>query len=231
MSANRVGPSRPPGPGKVFYPMFVDIEGRRALVVGGGPIATEKVEKLLDHGAAVRLVSPDVTPELQEMVDRGLMHEFHRRPYEPADLDGCFMVIAATNLDAINRMIWQDAEALNILCNVVDVPPMCNFIVPSIVRRGELALAISTGGASPVVAKHIRRELEHQYGAEWEALVDLLRELRDDLKVRYLTMPDRRDAVEKLMETDVLERLAAGDHDQARELARAVLDIPEGVRS
>ena len=231
MSGNRVGPSRPPGPGKVFYPMFVDVEGRRALVVGGGPVATEKVEKLVDHGAAVRLVSPQITPELQRMVDDGRIHEFDRRPYLPTDLEGCFLVIAATNLDAVNRMVWQDAEAMNLLCNVVDVPPMCNFIVPSIVRRGELALAVSTGGASPVVAKHIRRQLEADYGKEWEALVDLLREARDELKVRYLDMPSRRDAVERLMDTDIVQRLADGDVDGARRLAYEVLEIGGEVRA
>lgn len=225
MSGNRVGPSLPPGPGKVFYPMFVDVEGRRALVVGGGPVATEKVGKLLDHGAAIRLVSPEVTPELQQLIDDGRIHEFHRRPYEPDDLDSCFLVIAATNLDAVNRMVWQDAEAMNLLCNVVDVPPMCNFIVPSIVRRGELALAVSTGGASPVVARHIRLQLEEQYGEEWEALVSLLRDLREELKVRYLDMPSRSDAVERLMETDVVQLLAAGDRAGALALARRVLEI------
>lgn len=225
MSGNRVGPSRPPGPGKVFYPMFVDLEGRRCLVVGGGPVATEKVEKLLDHGAAVRLVTPEMTPDLEAIAAAGRLHELHRRTYRPEDLEGCFLVIAATNLDAINRMVWQDAEALNMLCNVVDVPPLCNFIVPSIVRRGELALAISTGGASPVVAKHIRRELEATYGPEWEALVELLRELRDELKDRYLDMPSRRDAVERLMATDVVRKLAEGDEAGARELAHRVLDV------
>ena len=229
MSGNRVGPSREPGPGKVFYPMFVDIEGRRCLVVGGGPVATEKVEKLLDHGAVVRLVSPEITPELAAMVASGAIAEHHARPYRPEDLEACFLVIAATNLDAINRMVWQDAEAMNLLCNVVDVPPLCNFIVPSIVRRGELALAISTGGASPVIAKHIRRELEAAYGPEWEALVSLLRDLRDELKERYLDMPSRRDAVERLMETDVVQRLAEGDEAGARELAHRVLDV--GVRA
>jgi precorrin-2 dehydrogenase/sirohydrochlorin ferrochelatase len=209
--------------------MFVDIEGRRCLVVGGGPVATEKVEKLLDHGAVVRLVSPEITPELAAMVASGAIAEHHARPYRPEDLEACFLVIAATNLDAINRMVWQDAEAMNLLCNVVDVPPLCNFIVPSIVRRGELALAISTGGASPVIAKHIRRELEAAYGPEWEALVSLLRDLRDELKERYLDMPSRRDAVERLMETDVVQRLAEGDEAGARELAHRVLDV--GVRA
>jgi precorrin-2 dehydrogenase/sirohydrochlorin ferrochelatase len=194
-------------------------------VVGGGPVATEKVEKLLDHGAAVRLVTPEMTPALEAIAAEGRLHELHRRTYRPEDLEGCFLVIAATNLDAINRMVWQDAEALNMLCNVVDVPPLCNFIVPSIVRRGELALAISTGGASPVVAKHIRRELEATYGPEWEALVELLRDLRDELKDRYLDMPSRRDAVERLMATDVVRRLAEGDEAGARELAHRVLDV------
>lgn len=225
MSGNRVGPSRPPGHDKVFYPMFVDIEGRRCLVIGGGPVATEKTEKLLAHGAVVRLVSPEITPELAEMVARGEVAEFERRTYLPSDLEDIFLVIAATNLDAINRMIWQDAEALNLLCNVVDVPPLCNFIVPSIVRRGELAIAVSTGGASPVVAKHIRLQLEETYGAEWEALVALLRDVRDELKLRYLDMPSRRDAVERLMETDVVQRLADGDDESARRMARQVLDI------
>ncbi|HSI31112.1 MAG TPA: bifunctional precorrin-2 dehydrogenase/sirohydrochlorin ferrochelatase [Miltoncostaeaceae bacterium] len=225
MSGSRVAPSRPPGPGKVFYPMFVDVEGRRCLVVGGGPVATEKVEKLLEHGAVVRLVSPETTDSLAAMVASGAVAEHRARAYAPEDLDGCFLVIAATNLDAVNRMVWQDAEARNLLCNVVDVPPLCNFIVPSIVRRGELALAISTGGASPVVAKHIRRELEQVYGPEWEALVDLLRDVRDELKSRYPDMPSRRDAVERLMETDVVRRLADGDEEGARELAHRVLDI------
>lgn len=225
MSGNRAAPSRPPGPGKVFYPMFVDLEGRRCLVVGGGPVATEKVEKLLDHGAHVRLVTPEMTAELTGMVSSGAVAEHRARAYRPEDLEGCFLVIAATNLDAINRMVWQDAEAVGLLCNVVDVPPLCNFIVPSIVRRGELALAISTGGASPVVAKHIRRDLEAAYGPEWEALVDLLRDVRDELKVRYPDMPSRRDAVERLMQTDVVRRLADGDDAGARDLAQRVLDI------
>lgn len=228
MSGNRIGPSRPPGPDKVFYPMFVDLEGRRCLVVGGGPVATEKVEKLVDHGAAIRLVSPEISPELADMVAAGTIAEHRPRPYRPDDLEGCFLVIAATNLDPINRMIWQDAEARNLVCNVVDVPLLCNFIVPSIVRRGELAIAVSTGGASPVVAKHIRRQLDATYGPEWESLVSLMRDVRDELKVRYLDMPSRRDAVERLMETDVLQRLADGDGGGARALAERVLDI-EGV--
>ena len=221
----RVHPTSPPGPGKVFYPMFVDLEGRRCLVVGGGPVGTEKAQKLLEHGAVVRLVSPQITAELAQMVASGQIAEHHARAYRTEDLDGIFVVIAATNLEAVNRMVWQDAEARDLLTNVVDVPPLCNFIVPSIVRRGELALAISTGGASPVVAKHIRRELEERYGPEWEALVALLRDVRDELKEIYPDMPSRRDAVERLMETDVVERLAAHDVQSANDLVRETLKV------
>src|SRR5262249_39689347 len=137
-SMTRVRRSRPPGPGKVFYPIYVDLEGRRCLVVGGGPAATEKVEKLVEHGAVGRLAAPAGTDRLAAMAASGEVDEYLRRAYRPEDLDGCFLVIAATNLDAINRMVWQDAEARRMLVNVVDVPPLCNFIVPSIVRRGEL---------------------------------------------------------------------------------------------
>ena len=228
MSGNRVGPSRPPGPGKVLYPMFVDLEGRRCVVVGGGRIATEKVGKLIDHGAVVRLVSPAITAELADMVASGTIAEHRPRTYRPDDLEGCLLVIAATDLDSINRMVWQDAEARNMLCNVVDAPSLCGFIVPSTVRRGELAIAISTGGASPVVARHVRRGIAAAYGPEWEALVSLLRDVRDELKVRYSDMPSRRHAVERLMESDVLRLLADGDADGARALAVRVLDI-EGV--
>ena len=231
MSGSRVGPSRPAGPGKVFYPMFVDIEGRRCLVVGGGPIGTEKAQKLVEHGASIRLVAPTITDQLRTMVADGQIAEYHARAYDPSDLDGCFLVISGTNLDAINRMVWQDAEAAGVICNIVDVPILCNFIVPSIVRRGELAVAISTGGASPVVAKHIRREIEGTYGPEWEALVDLLRELRDELKLRYLDMPSRRDAVERLMATDVIARLADGDSEGVWALVRETLDVRVTVPS
>jgi siroheme synthase-like protein len=205
--------------------MFVDLEGRRCLVVGGGPVGTEKAQKLLEHGAVVRLVSPQITAELAQMVASGQIAEHHARAYRTEDLDGIFVVIAATNLEAVNRMVWQDAEARDLLTNVVDVPPLCNFIVPSIVRRGELALAISTGGASPVVAKHIRRELEERYGPEWEALVALLRDVRDELKEIYPDMPSRRDAVERLMGTDVVERLAAHDVRSVNELVRETLKV------
>lgn len=213
------------GAGRVLYPMFVDLTGRRCAVVGGGGIATDKAAKLVEHGAVVRLVSPQVTSGLTRMIEDGRIAEHRRRTYRPADLEGCFLVIAATNLEQVNRMVWQDAEARNMLCNVVDAPSLCSFTVPSTVRRGDLALAVSTGGASPVLARHIRRRLEEEYGPEWEGLVSLMRDLRDELKARHADMPGRREAVERLLASDVLSLLAHGDDSGAMELARQVLDV------
>ncbi len=208
----------PAGPARVLYPAFIDLRGRRCLVVGGGPVGTEKAEKLVDAGADVRLVSPEITARLTELVATGAIAEFHRREYRAADLEDCILVIAATNEAEVNRQVWEDGEARRMLVNVVDVPPLCNFIVPSIMRHGELAVAVSTGGASPVVARAVRQRIEGEVGPEWGELVGLLRATREELKQRFLTMPERAAAVERLLATDIVDRLAAGDRDGARDL-------------
>ena len=203
---------------EVFYPAFIDLTGKRCLVVGGGPVGTEKTEKLLDARADVRLVSPQITPRLAALVASGALGEFHRRGYQTADLDGCLLVIAATADADVNLGVWQDAEARTMLVNVVDVPPLCNFIVPSIMRHGELAVAVSTGGASPVVARTVRERIQAEIGPEWGELVGLMRQTREELKRRFTTMPSRAAAVERLLESGIVERLAAGDRDGAHAL-------------
>jgi precorrin-2 dehydrogenase/sirohydrochlorin ferrochelatase len=210
--------SDPGDPVPVLYPAFIDLRGRRCLVVGGGPVGTEKAEKLVDAGADVRLVSPEITDRLADLLATGAVAEFHRREYRAGDLDDCILVIAATNEAEVNRQVWEDGEARRMLVNVVDVPPLCNFIVPSIMRHGELAVAVSTGGASPVVARAVRQRIEGEIGPEWGELVELLRATREELKLRFLTMPERAAAVELLLATDIVDRLAAGDRDGARDL-------------
>ena len=202
----------------MFYPAFIDLTGRRCLVVGGGPVGTEKAEKLVDAGAEVRLVSPEITDRLAELVTTGAICDFHRRGYRPEDLDDCLLVIAATSDADVNRQVWEDGEARRMLVNVVDVPPLCNFIVPSIMRQGDLAVAVSTGGASPVVARAVRQRIEAEIGPEWGELVALLRATREELKQRFLTMPERAAAMERLLATDILDRLASGDPAGARAL-------------
>jgi precorrin-2 dehydrogenase len=219
----RVAPARPPGPGKSWYPAFLDVEGRRVLVVGGGPVATDKTATLASHGARVRLVSPDVTEALAAMVADGAVDEHRPRAYEPEDLDGCFLAISATGVDEVDRRVWNDAESRGIPLNVPGAPPLCSFLVPSTVRRGALSIAVSTGGASPVVARRVRRDIEGMYGPEWEEFLALLHEMRDDLKMRYPDLSARRGAVERLLDSDVLARLAGGDAAGARDAMTAAI--------
>jgi precorrin-2 dehydrogenase/sirohydrochlorin ferrochelatase len=216
-------PASPPRAGKAYYPVFLDVEGRPCAVVGGGRVGTEKARKLIEHGAVLRLVAPEITEELRALVDSGSVAEYRRRPYRRGDLAGCFLAIAATDDEDVNRAVWRDAEERGLLCNVATGPPYGNFIVPGVVRRGQLAIAVSTGGASPAVARRIRRELQERYGPEWEALLGLLSDLRDDLKARYPDAERRRDAVERLMRTDVVERLAENDGEGVRALVRETL--------
>ncbi|MDX6644714.1 MAG: precorrin-2 dehydrogenase [Miltoncostaeaceae bacterium] len=222
---SRVAPSRPAGPDKRFYPIFVDLEGRRCLVVGGGAAAADRVERLLEHGAVVRLVAPTLSPALAALVAAGRVAEHLPRAYRRGDLDGCLLAVVAVADAAAEAAVWADAEARDLLVNTVDVPARCGFIVPSVARRGELAVAVSTGGASPAVAIHLRRRVERLLERGWGPLVALLRELRPALVERHPDLGPRRDAVERLLATDVVERLAAGDDGAVAGLVRETLGL------
>src|SRR4051812_49084906 len=149
-----------------FYIACLKLTGRRSVVVGGGEIGLEKVEGLLACDGDVTLVAPDAVPELQGLARVGSIR-WERRAYEPADLEGTFMVIASTDDTDTNIGIYRDAEARAMLVNVVDVPPLCNFILPAIVRTGPLAIAISTAGASPALAKRMKTEVSELFGEEY----------------------------------------------------------------
>ena len=138
-----------------YYMACIDLTGRAVLVVGAGRVALEKIEGLLAGGAEVTVVAPQVLPEV-EALGLTIVH----RGYRTEDLDGKFLVVAATATTSVNRRVFRDAESRALLCNVVDVPELCSFIVPSIIRRGPVLVAISTGGQSPSLAKSLRRRLE-----------------------------------------------------------------------
>jgi siroheme synthase-like protein len=204
----------------------VDLEGRRCLVVGGGDAAAERVRQLLDHGAAVRLVAPVLSPAFAARVATGLDAEHRPRGYRRADQVGCQLAVVAVGDRAVEAAVWADAEARDMLVNTVDVPARCAFIVPSVARRGELAVAVSTGGASPAVAIHLRRRFERLLEEGWEPLVALLRQLRPALAARHPGLSARREAVERLLATDVVERLADGDEAAVARLVGDTLGLP-----
>src|SRR6266550_677005 len=206
-----------------FYIACLRLEGRRCLVVGGGEVGLEKVEGLLACGADVTLVAPDAGPELEQLAREGSI-QWEQRPFEPADLEGSFLAIASTDDTEVNIRVYEEAEARAMLVNVVDVPPLCNFILPAIVRTGPLAIAISTAGASPALAKRMKREIEGQFGEPYARLAVLLNEVRGWAKGTLPTYQDRKEFFEGIVggEPDPVGLLRDGDEQAVRELiARA----------
>jgi precorrin-2 dehydrogenase/sirohydrochlorin ferrochelatase len=170
-----------------YYMTCIDLTGRRVLVVGGGEVALEKVQGLLAAGAPVTVVAPQVTPVLADL-DVTLVH----RGYRTEDLDGAFLVVAATSTTSVNRRVFRDAEARCLLCNVVDVPELCSFILPAVHRHEPIAVAVSTGGASPALAQHLRDRIAEVVRPEHAELADRLRALRPWAKSHFATYDERK---------------------------------------
>lgn len=201
------------------YPISVDLRNRRCVVVGGGTVAQRKVETLIEFGAAVAVVAPELTPRLRELASKGVI-EHMAGMYEPANLDGAFLAVAATDDPETNKAVSAEAQRRGVLVNVVDRPDLCTFFVPAIVRQGELVISVSTSGRSPAMARRIREELEAGFGPQHGELAELLGDLRDEVKARYTDMTDRNRAYVRILDSDALDLLAAGKKDEAVQRAR-----------
>lgn len=167
------------------YPVFLRIQGRRCVVVGGGPVASRKAKALLEHGAKVKVVSPELCPELKELAETNTI-QFVSRSYEDGDLRRVTLAVAATDDAQINQKVLAEARKRGVLINVVDDLENSDFIVPSYLRRGDVTIAISTGGKSPALARKIRTKLETDFGPEYGSLATLLDEVRSELKKRQV---------------------------------------------
>ncbi|HEX9966738.1 MAG TPA: bifunctional precorrin-2 dehydrogenase/sirohydrochlorin ferrochelatase [Solirubrobacterales bacterium] len=206
-----------------FYIACLKLKGRRCLVVGGGDIGLEKVEGLLACDADVALIAPVAHPELESLAAEGSI-EWEKRAYAGAgDLEGVFMVIAATDDTDVNISVYDDAERRAMLVNVVDVPPLCNFILPAIVRSGPLAIAISTAGASPALAKRMKREVSELFGEEFARLAVMLNDARGWAKDTLPTYQDRKEFFEGIVngEPDPVELIRDGQEVQVLALIEA----------
>jgi precorrin-2 dehydrogenase/sirohydrochlorin ferrochelatase len=205
-----------------FYIACLKLKGRRCVVVGGGEVGLEKVEGLLACDGDVTLVAPEAGPELAQLALEGSIR-WERREYEPSDLDGCLIAIAATGDTEVNIRVYEDAEQRAMLVNVVDVPPLCNFILPAIVRTGPLAVAISTAGASPALAKRMKREIAETFGEPYANLAILLNDARGWAKATLPTYQDRKEFFESIVngEPDPVELLRDGDIRAVRDLIAA----------
>ena len=205
-----------------YYPAYLDIKGRHCLVVGGGQVGTRKVGTLLQCGAEVMVISHEVTPELAEMAEQGLVN-LQLRDYHSSDLDKMFLVIGATDDQALNHKVHKDAETSQRLCNIVDQPDLCNFVLPSIINQGNLSIAISTAGKSPAFAKFLRRQLQGQFGPEYGVMLDLLGAIRKRLLAEAHAPEQHKPLFEKLIQGGLLELIKAKDHQGTDTLLEAVL--------
>ena len=194
------------------YPVYLNLTGKKCLVFGGGPIAEDKIAKLQSTGAQVTIVSPTVTPNLQAWAHRGDF-QWQPREYQAGDMEGAFLSIAATNDRQVNHEIFQEAERLGVLINVVDDPEQGTFIAPAVVRRGQVTLAISTGGASPALARKLREALTEDAVLEWADLARVLSLARKVVKKRGLTVDPQR--WQCCITTELLQLAQSGHEDQA----------------
>jgi precorrin-2 dehydrogenase/sirohydrochlorin ferrochelatase len=196
-----------------YYPVNLDILNRKCLVVGGGSVSTRKVMTLLECGAVVTVVSPDVAEELLELAGKKMI-ELKRRPYESSDIDGMFLVIGATDNEELNRQINKDAEHQNKLCNIADRPEVCNFILPSIVNRGNLVIAISTSGKSPAFAKKMRQDLEKEFGEEYDEFLQLMGAIRKKALSEKHEPEAHKHLFEQLINRGLIDMIR--NHDEER---------------
>ena len=190
-------------PAKVF-PLFLKLENRPCLVVGAGNIAESKIAGLLEADAAVRVIAPEATPQVQSWAQAGNL-DWHPRPFQPADLQGMFLVVAATSSTPVHEEIFAEARRLGVLCNVVDVPRLCDFYYPAVVRRGSLQIAISTAGESPALAQRLRKELEIQFGPEYEAWVAAIGQARAEIAAKNMSPEDRKELLHNLASEELFQ--------------------------
>jgi precorrin-2 dehydrogenase len=186
-----------------YYPAFLDLRGKKAVVVGGGKVAERKVLSLLKSGADVIVISPFLTERLAREKSREHIRHLNRR-YRKNDLKGAFIVIAATDSPETNRTVGRDAPAL---VNVVDVPAECNFIAPSVVKRGPLAIAISTGGISPAMSKALRKEIEELYGSRFSEYLEFVKKIRAKAMKEIADKKRRASFLKGLASEEMLEML------------------------
>lgn len=207
-----------------YYPIFLNLEGKTVLIVGGGKVAQRKVETLLECGALVRMAARELTPALEKLKAEQRV-AYLGAEFREEQLQGVFMVIAATDHAGLNQTVSQAARTRGILVNAVDQPADCNFIVPSVLRRGGLQIAVSTSGQSPVLAKKIREALEQEFGEEYERLINLMGRIRAAVLSRGFAQKTNQRMFEQLAESDLLKALAKKEWTAAASLVNRIVPL------
>jgi precorrin-2 dehydrogenase/sirohydrochlorin ferrochelatase len=208
-----------------YYPVFLDLENVPCLVVGGGQVGERKVKTLQSCAAKVFLISRKLTPYLEEEVRRGRI-ELLAPVYQTEHLPGKFLVIGATDDPNLNQIIGREARDRGMLCNIVDKPQECNFILPSLVSRGDLTVAVSTSGKSPALAKKIRQDLERVFPEIYGPYLELLGQIRTEILARNLSQHENQNIFQTLVDSPVLSWLETGNFEALYDLMDQLLDPP-----
>lgn len=206
-----------------YYPIFLDLQGKKVLVVGGGTVARRKIDTLLEHGAWVQIVARELMPPLDVYADEGKIRSLGKE-FQAEMLQGIFLVIAATDDRRLNSRVGRIAQARGLLVNAVDQPSDCNFIVPSVLRRGDLQVAVSTGGKSPAMARRVRQDLEKVVGEEYGQFLLLMGHLRKEILSRDLSQEENREIFYRITESPILETLKRADWSEAARLLSGILN-------
>jgi precorrin-2 dehydrogenase/sirohydrochlorin ferrochelatase len=204
-----------------YYPIYLDIEGHDVLIVGGGEVCARKAATLLRYGARVSVVSPEVSDAVRRMASEGAVR-LVEKSYDPEDLDASTLVIASTDDPCINARVARDSRRKRIPVNVVDVPHLCDFIVPAVIEQGSIQIAVSTGGKSPALARELRKAIETSIGEEWAEINDLLGRLRPIAKKALANDTDRKRLFDSILAAGVLELIRSGRHDEAIDRIAAI---------
>jgi precorrin-2 dehydrogenase/sirohydrochlorin ferrochelatase len=187
-----------------LFPLFLKLRNRRCLVVGAGSIAESKIASLADTGAKVCVIAPEATPQVRTWA-RSRKIDWRQRQFRLRDLQGVFLVIAATSSRQLHERIFREAQRLGVLCNVVDVPELCDFYYPAVVRRGALQIAVSTAGQSPALAQRLRKELERRFGPEYEKWLESVGKVREEIRARNLTAEQRKKFLHQLVSEEAFQ--------------------------
>ena len=208
----------------MFYPIFLDLEGRATLVVGGGAVAERKVESLLEVGARITVVSPTATPRLREWGAAGRI-ALQPRPFEDADVTGHLLVIAATDDSETQHAARAAGARHHVLVNVADQPDLCDFILPAVTRRGDVVVAVSTSGKSPALAAALRSRIDRLLPADVARAASVLGSVRDETRRRYTDADDRKRAFERVVASGILDWIRDCDDDAALARVRELMDL------
>lgn len=206
-----------------YYPINLNLENKKCLVIGAGRVAERKVKQLLTYGARISVIGPEATPRLKALAEKKKI-TFKNRRVNLRDLNGAYLVISAAADRKINSMVSSHCRRKGILINAVDSPEECDFILPSVLRRGNLTIAVSTGGISPALSKKIRQDLERRFGAEYAKLLRIMAKLRPEVLRKIKNSGSRKAFFKKAVRADILDLLKRNKERQAREKIRAMLD-------